>query len=98
MQLETMCSNPSNEMLVSNPELNLWDFCDRRTFPFFKDVPCDCRKFTLLANDKSFLELNYTVDDFNAMFLHWSNLQTVRIKDIDSQIKLYFEFEIMFQV
>ena len=86
-------------MLSDNPELALWDYCDHKTYPFFRDPPCDCRRFVLVETvPHTFVQNNYTNDNFNGIFKHWTNLEIFRLELLTQDFALFFNDSQMFRV
>ena len=45
-----ICKNPTNAMLIEQPALKLWKYCEYPTYPLFYNIPCNCRSFTLILD------------------------------------------------
>eukprot|EP01084_Bolivina_argentea_P151912 265094_1 len=57
----TICSNPSNELLKTHPELYYWnDFCSFKLTPFASNPPCDCRTLDIAFTDTHYIQYNFT--------------------------------------
>ena len=56
---EKICNKPSYDILLTQPALKLWQYCDEPRYPFFKEIPCNCRSF-LLALDVLYYSYFYS--------------------------------------
>ena len=99
-----LCSFPTSEALVSHLELNLWDQCMVKTYPFTMSndkISCNCRVVNAnmnLVNHDSLTNETYNYDsetenELNVKILEsmvdkWDMLEVLFIKDVSPQIYL----------
>ena len=60
------CNNPNNDFLSKHPELNFYNFCNRKVYPFFPNKQqiskCQCRRFIIDTSNNNF---NFNKKSFN---------------------------------